>query len=149
MAGPDTLFDVDDHGLLVRRAHLDGSRQIVIPAVLRSRLLHLEHFPKVAGHPGMTRMFRSMRKRFFWKHMAADVSETIRQCPVCAKNRVNERKRTSFLKLFPASSPLEYVSMDILGPLPKTEQGNRFLLVITDRFSKLTRTVPLRTIVAP
>jgi hypothetical protein len=36
--------------------------------------------------------------------------------------------------------------MDILGPLPKTEHGNRFLLVISDRFSKLTRTVPLRTI---
>ena len=38
--------------------------------------------------------------------------------------------------------------MDILGPLPKTDHGNRFLLVITDRFSKLTRTVPLRTITA-
>jgi hypothetical protein len=38
--------------------------------------------------------------------------------------------------------------MDILGPLPKTEHGNRFLLVISDRFSKLTRTVPLRTITA-
>jgi hypothetical protein len=32
--------------------------------------------------------------------------------------------------------------------LPKTDHGNRFLLVITDRFSKLTRTVPLRTITA-
>ena len=40
------------------------------------------------------------------------------------------------------------MAMDILGPLPKTEHGNRFLLVITDRFSKLTRTVPLRTITA-
>jgi Integrase zinc binding domain/Integrase core domain len=147
-SGSDTLFDVDDHGLLVWRAPLDGSRQIVIPAVLRPRLLHLEHFPKVAGHPGMTKMFRSMRKRFLWKHMAADVSETIRQCPICAKNRVNERKRTSFLKLFPASSPLDYVSMDILGPLPKTKHGNLFLLVITDRFSKLMRTVPLWTITA-
>jgi hypothetical protein len=38
--------------------------------------------------------------------------------------------------------------MDILGPLPKTDHGNRLLLVITDRFSKLTRTVPLRTITA-
>jgi hypothetical protein len=34
--------------------------------------------------------------------------------------------------------------MDILGPLPKTRHGNRFLLVIADRCSKLTRTVPLR-----
>jgi IS30 family transposase len=80
--------------------------------------------------------------------MSADVAETVRQCAVCAKNRIHERKRTSFLKLFPASEPLEYVSLDILGPLPKTEHGNRFLLVITDRFSKLTRTVPLRTISA-
>jgi transposase InsO family protein len=55
---------------------------------------------------------------------------------------------TSYLKVFPASSPLEYVSIDLLGPLPKTAHGNRFLLVMTDRFSKLTRTVPLRTTTA-
>jgi transposase InsO family protein len=38
--------------------------------------------------------------------------------------------------------------MDILGPLQKTEHGNRFLLVISDRFSKLIRTVHMRTITA-
>jgi transposase InsO family protein len=36
--------------------------------------------------------------------------------------------------------------MDILGPLTETKDGNRFLLVIVDRFSKLTRSVPLKTI---
>ena len=35
--------------------------------------------------------------------------------------------------------------MDILGPLPRTERGKGFLLVITDRFSKLTAVVLLRT----
>jgi hypothetical protein len=38
--------------------------------------------------------------------------------------------------------------MDILGSLPKTQHGNRFLLVIADRYSKLTRTVPLRVTTA-
>jgi transposase InsO family protein len=33
--------------------------------------------------------------------------------------------------------------MDILGPLPNTRHGNLFLLVIADRYSKLTCTVPL------
>jgi transposase InsO family protein len=87
--------------------------------------------------------------------MHKEVEGTVRHCTVCAKNRVTERKRTSFLKLFPASGPLEFVAMDmetnsrdILSPLPKMEHGNRFLLVISDRFSKLTRTVPLRTIAA-
>jgi hypothetical protein len=80
--------------------------------------------------------------------MSVDVAETVKQCAVCAKNRIQERKRTSFLKLFPAAEPLEYISLDILGPLPKTEHGNRLMLIITDRFSKLTRTVPLRVISA-
>jgi hypothetical protein len=58
---------------------------------------------------------------------------------------VKERSRSSYLKLFPATRPLAYVAIDIMGPLPRTEHGNRFLLVMTDRFSKLTKTVPLRT----
>ena len=144
-AGKDYLFDFEESGLLVRRAPLDGTVQIVVPKSLQARVLHLEHFPRTAGHPGVSRMFRSLRRRFFWPRMAVDVADTIRQCDVCSRNRIKERTRTSYLKLFPASSPLTYVSIDILGPLPKTNHGNRFLLVMTDRFSKLTRTVPLRS----
>ena len=39
--------------------------------------------------------------------------------------------------------------MDILGPLPRTSRGSMFLLVLTDCFTKLTRTVPLRTTSTP
>jgi hypothetical protein len=38
--------------------------------------------------------------------------------------------------------------MDILGPLPRTKHGNRFLLVIADRYTKVTRTVQFRTVTA-
>lgn len=33
--------------------------------------------------------------------------------------------------------------MEIIGALPKTDSGNRFLPVITDRYTKLTNTIPL------
>jgi hypothetical protein len=71
--------------------------------------------------------------------MYKDVEETVSHCTVCSKNRVTERKRTSFLKLFPEDGPLEFVAMDILGLLPKTEHGNRFLLVISDSQSSPER----------
>ena len=145
---PGSPVDVNMDGVLIRKAPLDGVEQIIVPHALRGRLLHLEHFPPSVGHPGVTKMFRSMRSRFFWRSLYTDVAEVVRNCPVCSRNRIHERKRTSFLKLFPATEPLEYVAMDILGPLPKTEHGHRFLLVICDRFSKLTRTVPLRSISA-
>jgi transposase InsO family protein len=38
--------------------------------------------------------------------------------------------------------------MDILGPLTTTDRDNRFLLVITDRYSKLNRAFPLSTTTA-
>jgi Integrase zinc binding domain len=131
--GASCVTDFNTEGILIRHAPVDGSKQIVVPLSLRPRILRLEHFPVVAGHPGVSKMYASMRRKFSWK-MYKDVEETVRHCTVCAKNCVTEQKRTSFLKLIPVDGPLEFVSMEILGPLPKTEHGNRFLLVISDRF---------------
>lgn len=53
------------------------------------------------------------------------------------------------MKLFPPPKPLEFVALDILGPLPKTKKGNhRFILVIGDRYTKIAQAVPLETITA-
>jgi hypothetical protein len=60
LCGQNTVFDHNYAGLLVRNAPLDGSEHIVVQAALRPRLLHLEHYPRVAGHPGVSRMFRSL-----------------------------------------------------------------------------------------
>jgi hypothetical protein len=43
---------------------------------------------------------------------------------------------------------LEQVAIDALGPLPKTRSGNRYLLVMTDRFSKITRAAPMKGVTA-
>jgi Integrase zinc binding domain len=114
--GAPCVTDFNTEGILIRHAPLDGSKQIVVPLSLQPRLLRKEHFPVVDGHPGVSKMYASMRRKFFWKEMYKDVEETVRHCTVCAKNRVTERNRTSFLKLFPANGPLEFVAMDILGP---------------------------------
>ena len=78
--------------------------------------------------------------------MAADVYRTVRTCNACAKIRVKLRKRMHPLRLLPAQGPLEALSIDILGPLTKTEKVYRFLLVVSDRFTKLTQVIPLRRI---
>ena len=52
------------------------------------------------------------------------------------------------MHLFPAKATLEFISINLLEELITTLKGNRFLLVITDRFSKLVRTVPLKRITA-
>ena len=39
---------------------------------------------------------------------------------------------------------MEFVAMDFLDPLPKSHSVKRHVLVITDRFTKLSRAIPLR-----
>ena len=141
-----TFFD-DDDGVL-RRQHpsIPTLTQLVVPQSIRPRLLTLTHHSLLAGHPGQNRMFYTLRETYYWPHMAADIAATVRNCRHCARNRVRLRRHLHRLKLFPATRPLESVAIDILGPLTKTKSGKRFLLVITDRFTKLTQVVALRTI---
>ena len=138
-------FFEDGDGVLRRRLPFDEElTPIVLPAPLRPRTLQLMHSTPIAGHPGQTRMYANMRRLFYWPHMAADVFATVQHCPSCARERIKQRKRQHPLILFPAEGPLEDVAVDLVGPFPATKKGYKMILVISDRFSKLTQVVPLR-----
>eukprot|EP00170_Pyropia_yezoensis_P004267 contig_17486_g4278 len=70
--------------------------------------------------------------------MVVDIFSWAAACISCAQNRLMERRRTTAMLLFPTKEPFAALAMDVLGPLPVTEEGNQYILVICDRFTKLT-----------
>jgi len=52
------------------------------------------------------------------------------------------------MTLFPATEKLTALSVDIFGPISAAKSGNRFILAITDHFSKLTKCVAWQRITA-
>jgi len=136
----------DEHHALYRRAPYGN--QLDIPKSLRERVLTLEHHSTVAAHPCMNRMYYTMRKAYYWPSMVTEIHSTITKCTKYAKNRLALRRHTTPLTLFQATEPLTELSVDIFGPIPASKKGNRFILVITDRFAKLTRCAALRQITA-
>jgi len=50
------------------------------------------------------------------------------------------------MRLFPATDPFAALAIDVLGPLPRSPAGYEYILVICDRFTKVTRAVPLKDI---
>jgi len=139
-------FFRNEHHALYRRTPYGN--QLVIPKSVRERVLTLEHHATVAAHPGINRMYYAMRKAYYWPSMVSDIHTTITKCATCAKNRLALRRHTTPLTLFPATEPLTELSVDIFGPIPASKKGNRFILVITDRFAKLTKCVALRRVTA-
>lgn len=50
--------------------------------------------------------------------------------------RTTNRQQRSHL--FPPTDPLEFVSIDIFGALPKTKCDNQYVIVITNQYFELT-----------
>lgn len=69
--------------------------QMVVTETLRPRLLSLAHDAKLAGHPGQSRMYGRLKKRFYWPQMADDVATTVQRCAPCARKILRLRKRTN------------------------------------------------------
>jgi len=132
----------------VRVAPLDRALQVYVPFILRQCLLLLENTVARAGHPGVNRMYASIRRNYYWESMAADVYDWAASCASCARNRIAPRRVTAILNLFAAPDPFASLSMDLLGPLKETKTGYVFLLIIVDRFSELVRAVPLAGVTA-
>lgn len=88
-------------------------------------------------------MFGAMRRFYYWPAMAVEIAEVLKGCHPCARNWLTKRRNGTSLRLFPPSVPNEHVAIDLLGPSPKTADGNIFVRVISDRFRKLSRTVAL------
>lgn len=95
------------------------------------------------------KLYQTLRWYFSWPILPLNCHATAKICVTCPKIRVKLWKKKQPLKLFPATSPLAYVSIDILDELIHSKRGSRYRLVITDRFSKLVRTIPLKRISAP
>jgi Integrase zinc binding domain len=103
----------------------------------------LAHNSVTAGHPGAKRIYHNIRAIFYWPSMARDCYTHVAACSLCARKRLRVKTKRKPLTLFLPQQPFEMVSIDLLGPLQTTDRQNTYALVITDRFSKLSRAVPV------
>ncbi|MBS0647573.1 MAG: DDE-type integrase/transposase/recombinase, partial [Verrucomicrobia bacterium] len=90
------------------------------------------------GHRGVTATLRLLHDAGEeWSLMAKDVAEYIRQCPCCQKNRpFTGPPSQGPNRSLTVYEPFQRLAMDFIGPLPVDADGNAFLLVIVDAFTR-------------
>ena len=129
-------------GVLYRRweseARDEVRWQLVIPSSLRKDVLHKLHSKETAGHLGIKKTLGRVTERFFWPGSTKDVKDWCRECDLCASRERPTRQPRAPLRTYNVGSPLERVALDVLGPLPVSDRGNKCILVVGDYFSKWT-----------
>ena len=119
----------------------------VIPPKLRHHVLEYFHSSLHTMHQGKDRMLALMNGKVFWRGMSTDVAEHCKQCP-CTLAKTSPVRNQGLLQLFPAFKPFEIVHLDVVGPMPLTRAGNRFILTMMDRFSRMVKMVCLPVVTA-
>ncbi|MHB1799647.1 MAG: RNase H-like domain-containing protein, partial [Vulcanimicrobiaceae bacterium] len=113
-----------------------GGLRIVIPEKFQKKILRDSHNSVMTGHMGIRRTFERIAEKYYWKGMLQDVKMFIEECLDCAMRKGVMNKKSGEMGTIEAKMPLDIISADVLGPLPQTHKGNKYIIVFTDHFSK-------------
>ncbi|KAG5896052.1 hypothetical protein JTB14_011047 [Gonioctena quinquepunctata] len=129
-----------DNGILKRvlEADIGGEdrRQIIVPRNRREEVLREIHDGVAGGHLGVTKTLQKVRQRFYWANCQADVQDWCRKCAVCAASNGPRIRPKAPMRQYNVGSPFERIAIDIAGPFPVSDHGNKYILVAMDYFSK-------------
>jgi hypothetical protein len=117
--------------------------QVIMPAKLRVAFLHRIHSDRMAGHLGREKTIKRVQQRAYWFKWREDVKNFCLTCDLCASRKPPFRRPRAPMQQHLTGVPMERVSLDVLGPLPKSNADNKFILLICDYFTKWVEAFPL------
>ena len=67
--------------------------------------------------------------------MAKEIEDYVRSCDICQK-RNRKREETQLYPIVREPKPFKHVGIDVMGPLPLTMRGKRYIILAVDLFTK-------------
>ena len=128
-----------ENDLLYRLSFLPKSRrittefkQLIVPRALRDEIMTACHNDPFAAHLGVAKTYNRLLSRFYWSGMKGDVTQWVASCTDCASKKPPPTRNVGKMLPIPVpSEPFEVVAVDVIGPLPPTRLGNRYIVGFT------------------
>ncbi|BHF77936.1 hypothetical protein SprV_0602104600 [Sparganum proliferum] len=131
---------VENELLLSKDAASIHGRLVVPGSLVIPVLTDLHH---ELGHVGVTKTEAAARQRFWWLRLREQVANFCNACPTCASFKGTIPRHRAPLQPMITGFPFERVGVDIVGPLPYTNSGDRYILVLVGYFTKWAEAIPL------
>ncbi|XP_062614536.1 uncharacterized protein LOC134276295 [Saccostrea cucullata] len=118
-----------------KKKNLSGT-QVVLPASLRKAVMKLAHDQPIAGHLGTEKTKQRILASFYWPGLFQDVSDYCAECDTCQKVAKRSAERAPMVNTPIITDPFSKIAMDIVGPLNRTTQGNKYILTVIDEATR-------------
>lgn len=135
--------------LSIKEGMLFHAEQWVVPQQHRREFLQLALEGPGAGHPGPEVTWQWIEQAGWWPGLRDDVREFCASCFICAANNPDPQKRKAPMgHVRRVEGPWQSIQIDYIGPLPTTQRGYKYCLVLIDVFSKWVEAFPSKTATA-
>ena len=134
------FIDEDD---LVQMSRDGEAPKFVVPKVMRFELLSAAHALRFSGHGGVQKTLLRLQGHYWWPMMVREVEGFVQACEVCqrSKDPPHMHGNKEPLKPLPCpDAPNYHVHVDLMFPMA-SQSRNKYVLIITDAFSKLVELV--------
>lgn len=123
--------------------------KIVVAKELRPNVLRECHDEPLAGHMGSFKTFCRLQRLYFWPKMRQDAARYVSKCRTCQQIKREPGKPYGLMgEQRGVNTPWRMISADLIGPFPRSKKQNKYLLVVTDTFSKFSLLKPLKAATA-
>ncbi|GJZ94347.1 putative reverse transcriptase domain-containing protein [Tanacetum coccineum] len=112
---------------------------------LRELIMHESHKSKYSIHPGSDKMYKDLKKLYWWPNMKADIATYVSKCLTCAKVKAEHQR--PFGKLQQLEIPVwkwERITKDLISGLSRTPSEYDTIWVIADRLTKSAHFLPMK-----
>ena len=103
---------------------------------LRARLLYEAHDIPLSGHLGLEKTLARLSGTFYWPGIRQDTHDYVISCPSCQRNKPINARPAGLLRPIPTVSKGHTLTIDFVGPLPRTARGHDMIVVVVDKWSK-------------
>ncbi len=121
----------------------DSIRKIIENKEEKIELLLAAH---AIGHEGFYKTYNRLKRKYYWKNMSKDVELLVKTCHDCQLKRPQPVNSGTESFATQPGLPFTRVGLDIIGPLPITNNNNRYIIVLVDYFTKWVEAEPLSSI---
>ena len=130
-----TLYTISNDILYFVGPTQTETSRVVVPQQLRQKVMQDYHDGPLAGHFSGPRLYKTLIRSWWWPHMFTDAMNYTNKCPQCAIVEGTGRRQKPLLQPIVTERPFQIVGVDIME-LPVTAQGNRYVIVFQDLFTK-------------
>ena len=121
----------------VKRKYEPSRVVIFLPESLVEAALKDAHGHLLTGHNGVFKTKERLFQCYYWPGMDKDIADHLQQCHQCQMRRKSDRPSPVIVNVLPqATEPNQRVHADLFGPLRVSGTQKRFVLCMTDAFTK-------------